>query len=109
MDVVIRTPHGEAEITIARAGEATAIADIVQRVTGSASPPVADVDGRAVHTKATIGSSGVVSGSVIDLGATPRAAPQDAVAELVQVGSRSTPAARAGHLSGGPGPAGQRG
>ena len=29
MDVVIRTPHGEAEITIARAGEATAIADIV--------------------------------------------------------------------------------
>ncbi len=85
MDVVIRTPHGEAEITIARAGEATAIADIVERVTGSASPPIADVDGRAVLTTATIGSSGVVTGSVIDLGATTRAAPQDAVLELVQV------------------------
>ncbi len=85
MDVVIRTPHGEAEITIARAGEATAIADVVERVTGSASPPTADVDGRAVLTTATIGSSGVVTGSVIDLGATTRAAPQDAVLELVQV------------------------
>ena len=85
MDVVIRTPHGEAEITIARAGEVTAIADIVERVTGSASPPTADVDGRAVLTTATIGNSGVVTGSVIDLGATTRAAPQDAVLELVQV------------------------
>ena len=85
MDVVIRTPHGEAEITIARAGDATALADVVERVTGSASPPTADVDGRAVLTTATLGSSGVVTGSVIDLGATPRAAPQDAVAELVQV------------------------
>ena len=85
MDVVIRTPHGEAEITIARAGEATAIADIVERVTGSASPPIADVDGRAVLTTATIGSSGVVTGSVIDLGATTRVAPQDTVLELVQV------------------------
>ena len=103
MDVVIRTPHGEAEITIARAGEATAIADIVERVTGSASPPIADVDGRAVLTTATIGSSGVVTGSVIDLGATTRAAPQDAVLELVQVagwGAGARQAARAGHVSG---------
>ena len=85
MDVVIRTPHGEAEVTIARAGEATAIADIVERVTGSASPPIADVDGRAVLTTATIGGSGVVTGSVIDLGATTRPAPQDAMLDLVQV------------------------
>jgi S-DNA-T family DNA segregation ATPase FtsK/SpoIIIE len=85
MDVVIRTPHGEAEITIARAGEAAAIADIVERVTGSASPPTADVDGRAILTTATIDGSGVFTGSVIDLGPSTRAAPPDAVLELVQV------------------------
>jgi hypothetical protein len=85
MDVVIRTPHGEAEITIARADKATVIADIVESVTGSASPPIADVDGRAILTTATIGGSGVVTGSVIDLGPPTRTAPNDAVVALVQI------------------------
>ena len=85
MDVVIRTAHGEAEITITRVGEATALADIVERVTGSASPPTADVDGRPVLTTATIADSGIITGSVIDLGPPTRAAPQDTVLELVQV------------------------
>ncbi|HWM20976.1 MAG TPA: FtsK/SpoIIIE domain-containing protein, partial [Ilumatobacteraceae bacterium] len=85
MDVVIRTAHGEAEITIARAGEMTALAEIVERVTGSTSPPTADIDGRPVLTTTTIDDSGMISGSVIDIGPPTRTAPQDAVVELVQV------------------------
>jgi S-DNA-T family DNA segregation ATPase FtsK/SpoIIIE len=85
MDVVIRTSHGEAEITIARAGDAIALADIIECVTGSASPPIADVDGRAVLTTTTLNASALLSGSVIDLGPPLRAPPNDAVLELVQV------------------------
>ena len=66
MDVVIRTAHGEAEITIARAGALTALADDRRAGDRQRVAADADIDGRPVLTTATIDDSGMITGSVID-------------------------------------------
>lgn len=79
MDLVVRTSHGEAEITLrpsqgtTRAGttsdgtglDETVLGDVVERVIGRAAPATLYVDGRATPSSRPLAASGVLDGSVV--------------------------------------------
>ena len=73
MDVVVRTPHGDADIDIVAAPTDATLADLVRAVTGQAPPATAEVDGRTVSTSRLVADLDLVIGSLID---TRPAAPQ---------------------------------
>jgi S-DNA-T family DNA segregation ATPase FtsK/SpoIIIE len=90
MDVVIRTPHGDAEVRIGTHHPATRLVDVLEIVTGRSVPPVIEVDGYAVPSATPLDDAGVLEGSVLDVGATTAGeAPGDAV-DLVQVAGWGT-------------------
>ena len=66
MDVVVRTPHGDADIEIVAAPTDTTLADLVRAVTGQAPPATSRVDGRTVSTSRQVGDLDLVIGSLID-------------------------------------------
>jgi S-DNA-T family DNA segregation ATPase FtsK/SpoIIIE len=84
VDVVIRTPHGDAEVRVAPVSPSTRLADVVEAVTGRVAPPVVDVDGRAVPATTSLHEAGVLVGSVIDVGAPGAATAEGAVIDIVQ-------------------------
>ncbi len=67
MDVVIRTAHGEAEVTVAHHGPDVTIGDVVERTTGRPPPTVVFVDGRAVPLETPLGVAGLLNGAVVGL------------------------------------------
>ncbi|BAN04229.1 type VII secretion protein EccC [Ilumatobacter coccineus] len=69
MDVVVRTPHGDADIDIVSAPGTTTLGDLITAVTGQAPPAVARVDDRTVNASQTLTSLGLMVGSVIDANA----------------------------------------
>lgn len=66
MDVVVRTPHGDADIDIVAAPNDATLADLLRAVTGQASPATARLDGRAVATTHLLNDLDMVIGSMID-------------------------------------------
>lgn len=66
MDVVVRTPHGDADIDIVAAPSATTLADLLRAVTGQAAPAATRVDGRVVSTTRRLDDLELVIGSLID-------------------------------------------
>lgn len=85
MDVVLRTPTGEAELSVGPGHEDIPLAELIERVTGRAPSQVVFVDGRAVPSSVALGTSGVLTGSIIatvDVAAVPT---PDSRIELVQV------------------------
>ncbi len=68
MQLVVRTPHGDAEITTERDNGEVCIADLVAAVTGNAVPRSVRVDGRSVLSETPLGSSGAMAGSIIEIG-----------------------------------------
>jgi S-DNA-T family DNA segregation ATPase FtsK/SpoIIIE len=89
MDVVIRTPHGDAEVRIGTHHPATRLVDVLEIVTGRAVPPVVEVDGYAVPSATPLDAAGVLEGSVLDVGAMAED-PRGARIELVQVAGWGT-------------------
>ena len=92
MDVVVRTPHGDADIDIVAAPASTTLADLLRAVTGQAAPAATRVDGRAVATTRPLADLDLVIGSLIDTrpGATedtPAGSNEEAVG-LVQLTGR---------------------
>lgn len=85
MDVVLRTPNGDAELSIGSHQQAVTLADLVETVTGRAAPAVVYVDDRAVPAVTAIGTAGVLIGSVISTVDDLEPAPIDGVVELVQI------------------------
>jgi len=65
MDLVVRTSHGEAEITLRLDGESRTLGDVVARVTGRAAPITLYVDGRAAPASTPLDEVGLLTGSVI--------------------------------------------
>lgn len=65
MDIVVRTPHGDADVTINARGPASTLGDVIGAVTGQAAPRLALVDGRAVSCSTLIGDAGLLFGSVV--------------------------------------------
>lgn len=83
MEVVIRTPHEEAELVVRASESDLLLSDLLERVTGQPSPPVVTIDGRSVSTSSTFGSCGIVTGSVLSV-LDPVAGPSHTVTTLVQ-------------------------
>ncbi len=94
MDVVLRTPHGEAELSVAPGRGDLTIGDLVERVTGRPPPSVLFVDGRAVPESTGIGTSGLRAGSTITTLDETESPPRDAVVQLVQVAGHGAGARR---------------
>ena len=92
MNVVVRTAHLEAEITI-HGGAGTTLAQLIEHVTERPAPPVVDVDGRAVPATALLDGGGLFEGSTIDLEPAARPELDHARVELVQVAGTGTGAA----------------
>ena len=95
MDVVIRTTHGEAEVSVGRPDGSTTLGELVERVVGRPPPPVVDIDGRATATGTRLDRCGILTGSVIDVDhrpsdAIPAAGAAPAGIELVVVGGPGT-------------------
>lgn len=92
MDVVVRTPHGDADITIVSAPATSTLGDLLVAVSGQTAPPVARVDGRLVDTGDPLSTSELAVGSVIDarpVGAdTATSRTIDATANLLQLTGR---------------------
>ncbi|MGA9277764.1 hypothetical protein [Ilumatobacter sp.] len=66
MDVVVTTPHGDADIEIVAARPQSTLADLLQSVTGQSPPVTARVDGRAVSCATRLTDVALVIGSTID-------------------------------------------
>lgn len=66
VDVVVRSPHGDADVEIVSAPVTTTLGDLLTMVTGQAPPPVARVGARVVGTSQRLDSIGLHVGAVID-------------------------------------------
>jgi DNA segregation ATPase FtsK/SpoIIIE, S-DNA-T family len=65
MDVVVRTPHGDADVTIVSAADVTTLGDVVGYVTGQAVPPVVELDGHPIDASTPVRDAPLVVGSVL--------------------------------------------
>jgi S-DNA-T family DNA segregation ATPase FtsK/SpoIIIE len=106
MELLVRTPYGDADVDLAAHGPGTRLVDLVQQVTGQAAPPVVRVDGRSMPTDATLADARLLVGSVVDTapGDEPPAEPPQI--RLVQLTDHGTGVERdlvSGHYRVGPG------
>ena len=85
MDVVVRTPHGDADINIVAAPTDTTLAGLLRAVTGQAPPATASVDGRTVSTSGLVADLDLLIGSLIDTRPVP-APPIDGNDSAARVG-----------------------
>jgi hypothetical protein len=85
MDIVVRTPHGDADVSIASHLPTTTLGDVVAAVTGQAVPRLVMVDGRAVDASIPLDDVDLLVGSVVASAAPVPPAISDADVELVQV------------------------
>jgi hypothetical protein len=85
MEIVVRTPHGDADVSIvAHTADAT-LGDLIAAITGQAVPRVAVVDDRTVDATTPLDETGLVLGAVVTTEPTVPDAGPGAVAGLVQV------------------------
>lgn len=66
MELIVRTAHGTADVSIDVHDRDVSLRDLISAVTGQATPTTAEVDGRLVDAGNTLAMCGVVAGSVID-------------------------------------------
>lgn len=66
MDVVVRTPHGDADVEIVAAPSTCTIGELLQAITGQAAPATARIDQHTVSTSRPIREVGLSIGSLID-------------------------------------------
>ena len=66
MDIVVTTPHGDADIRVANPRPTTTLADVIVAVTGQAAPAVVRVDGHLLDASTPLARSGLLHGSTID-------------------------------------------
>src|SRR5688500_14431602 len=50
MDLVVRTPHGDADLTVVSCADDATLADLVEAVTGQAAPPLVHIDDRPIDS-----------------------------------------------------------
>ena len=63
MDLVVRTPHGDADVTIVR--QSCTLGDLIAAVSGQAVPRVARVDDRTVDCATPLDDAGLLIGSTV--------------------------------------------
>ncbi len=85
MDVSLRTPHGDADVRIARCPPTTTLRDLVDEATGQSVPRVVGVDSHAVDADTALTDSGLLWGTVIDSNAVALEPASVATATLAQI------------------------
>ena len=65
MDIVVRTPHGDADVSIGGHDTTTTLGELVGAITGQAAPRLALVDGRAVDCSCPLDDADLLVGSVV--------------------------------------------
>ncbi len=66
MDIVVRTPHGDADVSIVAHTSATTLGDVLAMVTGQAVPRLALIDGHTIDATTPLDDAGLVAGAVVD-------------------------------------------
>jgi hypothetical protein len=90
MDIVVITPHGDADVSIVEHGPDATLADLLAMVTGQAVPLLADLDGHPVSCSTALGEAGLAMGSVVTTEpAQPEPATQSEIALIQLTGSGS--------------------
>lgn len=84
MDIVVRSPHGNADVSIGEHSPDATLGDVIGAITGQAVPRLALVDGRSVSCATPLDDAGLVIGSIVTTEPPPSAPPGDAV-ELRQI------------------------
>jgi S-DNA-T family DNA segregation ATPase FtsK/SpoIIIE len=85
MDFVVRTPHGDADVSVTAHATTITLGDVIAAVTGQAVPRVALVDDRTVDASTSFDDAGVLVGSVITTEPTVAPATSIADVDLVQI------------------------
>jgi hypothetical protein len=65
MDIVVHTPHGDADVSIVAHTSGATLGELVTEITGQAVPRLALVDGRAVDAATPLDDTGLVVGAVV--------------------------------------------
>jgi len=84
MDIVVRTPHGNADVSVGDYPPTATLGDLIGVITGQATPRLARVDGRSVSCAAPLDDVALAIGSVVTTDPPPPA-PVDESIELTQV------------------------
>jgi hypothetical protein len=100
MDLVVRTPHGDADVTIVRHGPDSTLGDLIAAVSGQAVPRVARVDDRTIDCATALDTAGLLIGSIVTTDPEVPAPRHAEVVELVQIAGSG--AGRSRPLSPGP-------
>jgi S-DNA-T family DNA segregation ATPase FtsK/SpoIIIE len=85
MEIVVRTPHGDADVAIVSFTEATTLGEIVATVTGQAVPRLVELDGHAVDAATPLAEAALFVGSVLTSEPSNAVVASDADVELVQI------------------------
>src|SRR6187431_17877 len=65
MDLVVRSPHGDADVSVDTDLTTTTLGDTVAAVTGQAVPAIVEVDGRVLPASTPLADENVRVGSVL--------------------------------------------
>ena len=85
MDIVVRTPHGDADVSIVAHTPTTTLGDVLSVITGQAVPRLALIDGRTVDAATPLDDAGLVVGAVVDAEPRRPALTSDADIEVAQI------------------------
>ncbi len=85
MDLVVRTPHGDADVTIVRHGPNATLGDLIAAVSGQAVPRVARVDDRTIDCATPLDTAGLLIGSIVTTDPEVPAPRDPEDVELVQI------------------------
>jgi hypothetical protein len=65
MEIVVRTPHGDADVSVLMHGATTTLGDVVSAVTGQAVPRLVLIDGRTVDASTLLDDAELILGSIV--------------------------------------------
>ena len=85
MEIVVRTPHGDADVSIVSAPAGTTLGDVVAAVTGQAMPRLVQVDDHVVDATTPLDDAGLLEGSIVTSEPMVAAVTSDADVDLVQI------------------------
>jgi S-DNA-T family DNA segregation ATPase FtsK/SpoIIIE len=85
MDIVVNTPHGDADVSIVAHGPDATLADLLVMVTGQAVPLLADVDGHPVRCSTVLAGAGLAMGSIVTTESVPPEPTTESEIALVQL------------------------
>ncbi|HSL73429.1 MAG TPA: hypothetical protein VK853_03145 [Ilumatobacteraceae bacterium] len=106
MEIVVRTPHGSADVAVEYHAPRTTLGALISHVTGQAVPAVALVDGRTVSCAVRLDEAGLLVGSLIETDApAPRSATRGEIVlgQVAGPGAGRTPILAPGRHRVGPG------